>query len=65
MDDIKGAIEHIKEHQEYPAAKKELVTACNNLHDFSKEDKEWFMNHLSDKTYNSAEELLEALHLNK
>ncbi len=65
MDDKKGAIDHIKNHQEYPATKKELVASCNNLSDFSKEDKEWYKSHLSDKTYNSAEELLEALHLNK
>ena len=65
MDNTKGTVDHIKKHQEYPATKKELVAACNNLYDFSKEDKEWYTSHLSDKTYNSAEEVLEALHLNE
>lgn len=63
MDNIKGTIEHLKEHQEYPATKKELVAACNNLSDFSEEDKKFFTNHLTDKTYDSADEVIEALHL--
>ncbi len=63
MDNTKGAIKHIKEHQKYPATKKEMVAECENLSDFSKEDKEWYISHLDDKTYNSAEEVLEALHL--
>lgn len=65
MDNLKGAIEHIKEHQEYPATMKELITSCNNLSDFSEKDKKWFKSHLSDKTYKSADEVLEALHLNE
>ena len=65
MNNTKGAIEHIKEHQKYPATKKEMVAECENLSDFSEKDKEWYTSHLSDKTYNSAEEVLEALHLNE
>jgi len=48
-------------HQEYPATKKELVEACNALSDFSEEDKQWFEQHLPEGTYNSAEEVMQAL----
>ena len=65
MDNTKGAIEHIKEHQTYPATKEEMVAECENLSDFSKEDKEWFISHLTDKTYNSADEVLKVLHLSE
>ena len=65
MDNKKGAIEHLKEHQEYPATKEELAASCNGLADFSEEDKKWFISHLEDKTYKSVDEVLEALHLDK
>ena len=63
MKDVKGAIEHLKEHQEYPATKKELVEACHGLVDFSDEDKKWFTKHLEDKKYESADDVIEALGL--
>ncbi len=63
MNDIKNAIHHLREHQEYPATKEELVAECDNLSDFSEEDKEWFAKNLADKTYNSADEVIKALKL--
>ena len=63
MKNKKGAIEHLREHQEYPATKKDLVSACYGLADFSKEDKKWFTKHLAEKSYSSAEEVMKAVHL--
>ena len=63
MDDVKGVIHHIKDHQDYPATKEEMVAECENLMDFSDGDKKWFSENLPDKTYNSAEEVLKTLKL--
>ena len=63
MTNKTNAIEHLKMHQKYPATREELVAECNELSDFSKEDKEWFMNHLPKGTYESAQEVIEVLGL--
>lgn len=65
MDDKNNAIKHLKEHQKYPATKEELVKECDNLSDFTKEDKKWFMTNLPERTYTSAEEVIETLGLIK
>lgn len=57
MKDIKGAVDHLKKHQEYPATKDDLIAACYGLTDFSEEDKKWFMSHLPERTYYSADEV--------
>lgn len=61
IKDIKNTIKHLKEHQDYPATKEELVEVCNNLSDFSEEDKKWFETNLPEGTYNSADEVIKAL----
>ena len=61
MKNIKNAIDHLKTHQSYPATKQELVKTCNDLSDFSAEDKKWFEENLPDKTYNSAQDVINAL----
>jgi hypothetical protein len=61
MKDIKNAIKHLREHQEFPATKEELIESCNNLADFSEEDKMWFQEHLPEGTYNSAEDVMKTL----
>jgi hypothetical protein len=65
MNDVKNAIHHLEEHQQYPATKEEMVAECDNLSDFSDEDKKWFADNLPDKTYKSADEVIKALKLNK
>ena len=64
MNDTKGVIKHLRDHQEYPATREEMVVECDNLSDFSEEDKEWFTDNLPDGTYNSADEVIKALKLN-
>ncbi|MBI2600996.1 DUF2795 domain-containing protein [Candidatus Daviesbacteria bacterium] len=61
MQNIAGAMDHLKNHQMYPATKEELVKTCNELSDFSKEDKQWFMENLPAGTYESPEEVMMAL----
>ena len=63
MKNIKGAIDHLKTHQSYPATRKELIKECNDLADFSEKDKKWFINHLPERTYDSAGEVIETLGL--
>ena len=63
MQDKKGAIDHLKNHQKYPASKSELMAECDNLSDFSDEDKKWFSDKLPRGTYNSADEVIKALGL--
>lgn len=61
MKDMKNMMEHLKGHQKYPATKEALVAECDGLSDFSEKDKRWFEEHLADKTYNSAEEVMQTL----
>ncbi|MBI3335287.1 MAG: DUF2795 domain-containing protein [Candidatus Portnoybacteria bacterium] len=63
MQNVKGSIDHLRSHQAYPATKAELVAACNALSDFSEEDKKEFEQKLPDGTYNSAQEVMNAIGL--
>ena len=54
---------HITEHMEYPATKKQIIEACNNMADVSEADKAWFSKTLPDKKYNRADEVIKALKL--
>lgn len=65
MQNIKGAIDHLKTHQTYPATKEDLVKECNELADFSEDDKSWFMKTLPEGTYNSADDVMGALGLHQ
>ncbi|OGY22848.1 MAG: hypothetical protein A2Y57_02830 [Candidatus Woykebacteria bacterium RBG_13_40_7b] len=61
MGQLQNAFDHLKEHQTYPATKDELVETCNNLSDFSAEDKKWFNDSLPNGTYKTAEDVVRAL----
>ena len=63
MQNTTGAIDHLKNHQKYPATKAELVAECDNLSDFSEEDKKEFASKLPAGTYNSADDVVKALDL--
>ncbi|KKQ41635.1 MAG: hypothetical protein US60_C0033G0006 [Microgenomates group bacterium GW2011_GWC1_37_8] len=63
MNKKEEAVKHLKTHQKYPATRDELVKECDNLSDFDEEDKKWFMEHLPEGDYNSAEEVMKALGL--
>jgi hypothetical protein len=63
--DWKRVEQHLREHQQYPATKAELVAACNNLMDFEDAEKKWFAAALPDGTYKSADEVMKALKASK
>ncbi len=54
---------HIREHMDYPGTKADLVARCNDMSDVPAEEREWFIANLPDGTYNSADEVLQALGL--
>lgn len=61
MQNKDGALEHLRTHITYPATKADLTAACNNLSDFSEDDKKEFSDSLPEATYNSADEVAKAL----
>lgn len=61
MMDTEKAKEHIRTHITYPATDAQLKEACNNLSEFSDEDKKEFAEKLPAGTYNSADEVVSAL----
>ena len=63
MQNKKGAINHLKNDQKYPASRAELLAECDGLSDFSAEDKQWFTDKLPEGSYESAEKVMEALGL--
>lgn len=65
MKDKVAVLEHLQKHQTYPATKEEMVKTCQQLSDFTKEDKQWFEDNLPEGTYNSAQEAILALGLDE
>lgn len=61
MENIETSKSHLREHVTYPASKEALLTACNNLSDYSEADKQEFTEKLPEGTYNSADEVIAAL----
>lgn len=60
MQNVADAMDHLRSHQSYPATKAQLVAQCDNLSDFSEEDKKEFSEKLPEGTYNSADEVIKA-----
>ncbi len=54
---------HLREDIDFPANKEQLLVACNEMSDLEDGDREWFAMHLPDRTYNNADEVMEALGL--
>ena len=53
--------EHVRTHIEFPATKQKILTSCTT-DGFSAQEVGMANSHLQDKTYNSSEEVMEALH---
>lgn len=53
--------EHIRSHVKYPATKEQILSSCT-AEGFSKEETDMASSHLGSGPYNSAEEVMEALH---
>ena len=63
MQNINEVKDHLNNHQKYPTTKAELAAECDNLSDFSEEDKKEFVAKLPEGTYNSADDVIKALGL--
>jgi hypothetical protein len=49
-------------HVDYPVTGKDFTSACNNMSHATKEEKDWVKQNISpNKTYNSPDEVKEAL----
>lgn len=57
----KEAMEHIRNHLQYPATKKQLVEQCNNMEEVPKTDADWLKKALPDRTYKNADEVMKAI----
>ncbi len=53
--------EHARKHVSYPATKAQILSSCLT-EGFSAAETELANSHLQDKTYSSAEEVMDALH---
>lgn len=58
---LESFLKHTKNDVSYPATKKQLVEACNNMSDVPAVDREYFQKKLPDGKYNKPEEVLNAL----
>ena len=57
-------LEHAGEHVEkYPASCNDLVQSCNNLSEFTSDEKKWFSEALPHGSYRNKDEVKKALHL--
>ena len=61
MSNLQEELGHIKNHISYPASKKDVVAACNNMSDVPSADKEFVSNSLPDQTFNKPEDVVNAL----
>lgn len=52
---------HLKHHVTYPANRKQVTEACNNMMDVPSADREWFSKTLPEGTYKSADDVVSAI----
>lgn len=54
-------LEHLKRHIKYPADRKAVVQACNEMSDVNQADKQWIASTIPEGTYRGPEDVLRAL----
>ncbi len=55
---------HLSEHVDYPASKREIITACSNLACFSYgDDREWLEECLENRSFRDSDEVEDALQM--
>ncbi|MDO8658323.1 MAG: hypothetical protein Q7K55_06280 [Candidatus Levybacteria bacterium] len=60
--DRKKMMDHLKDHHiDYPATAEEIKMACEDMSEFSSDEKKWFSDSLPKGTYDSPEDVLMAL----
>ncbi len=62
MDDMnmQEMMSHLKDHVTYPATKKAIWDACNQMSHVPEEHKKMFMDKVPEGTYNNADEVAKA-----
>jgi len=61
MTTLSDELGHLKNHVKYPANRKQVTEACNNMMDVPAADREWFVKALPEGTYKSADEVVSAI----
>lgn len=56
-------ISHIQNHISYPTTKKALVEECSSMAHVPEPTRQWAVDKLPDRTYDSADQVLKALGL--
>lgn len=59
--DAEKTRKHLQAHVHYPASRAEILAACAQTPEFTASEKQWFSNSLPDRTYASADEVLQVL----
>ncbi len=54
-------IEHIKAHNNYPTTRDDIIAACENMSEFTREQKDWFASALPAGTFRNADEVIRAV----
>jgi hypothetical protein len=54
-------LDHLEQHQQYPATRAQLLAACKDLVDFTDAEKRWFADHLPEGSYKSAADVMKAV----
>lgn len=59
--DLHAALSHLKNDVPFPADRKAIVTACNNMMDLPEEGRDWFAKTLPEGHYKSPEDVMSTL----
>ena len=59
--DLHAALLHLKHDVPFPADRKAIVTACNNMSDLPADGRDWFAKTLPDGRYKSPDDVMSAL----
>jgi len=54
---------HINQHVTYPISKKDFMAGCGNLSHVPADTRQWVEKTLSDRTYQSSDDIIHALNL--
>ena len=54
---------HLTDHVKYPAKRAEILAACADTPEFTQGEKQWISDNLPEGEYQSAPEVISALHL--
>jgi hypothetical protein len=59
--DRQKLLDHLEQHQQYPATRAQLLASCKDLVDFTDGEKRWFVDRLPEGNYKSAAEVMKVV----